>query len=155
MKKMLAFFILLSVGYVWAQNQDEAQVRKLIPAFTDAWARSDAEGLAWLFTPDGDLVIPTGQVMSGRDAVGAFYASVFAAGYRGSKGTGEVERMRFIRPDVVVGDGTWSITGAHDKQGKATPEERGVFTFVAVKRDDHWHISALREQTSAIALKSN
>lgn len=157
MKKMFAVLMLLGLSsLVWAQapDQDEAQIRKLIPSFTDAWARSDAQGIAWLFAPDGDLVIPTGSVFSGRQAITGFYASVFEEGYRGSKGSGNIVRLRFVRPDTALCDGTWSITGAHDKDGKEAAPERGVFTVVAVKQEGKWRISALREQTSAIRLEA-
>ena len=157
MRTILAvLFLAVVTSPVCAQtpDSDEAQVRNLIPAFTAAWGRADAQSLAGLFAPDGDLMIPTGNVFSGRAAIDAFYSSVFAEGYRGSKGTGEIARLRFLQPDVVVGDGTWSIIGAHDKQGREAAPERGVFTVVAVKHGDKWQISALREQTSATALKA-
>jgi uncharacterized protein (TIGR02246 family) len=157
MKRTLAIVFLLaltSAGRAQTSETDEAQVRSLIPAFTAAWGRADAQGLAGLFAPDGDLMIPTGNVFSGRAAIDAFYSSVFAEGYRGSKGTGAIARLRFLHPDVVVGDGTWSIIGAHDKQGREAAPERGVFTVVAVKHGGRWRISALREQTSATALKA-
>jgi uncharacterized protein (TIGR02246 family) len=133
-------------------NNDETQVRDLIPRFADAWAHADAHGIAGIYAADGDLVIPTGQVISGRDAIAGFYAAVFAKGYQGSKGEGTIERLRFVRPDVAVGDGTWSIVGAHGANGQAAPAERGVFAFVAVKQENQWLISALREQTSATKL---
>ena len=158
MRKLLIVLLMVSLSLVAAaqlSNPDEVQIRSLIPAFTDAWGRSDASGLASLFASDGDLMIPTGNVFSGREAIGAFYSSVFANGYRGSKGTGEIARVRFVQPNVAVGDGTWSIAGAHDKDGKDAATERGVFTFVAVKQAGQWRISALREQTSATGLKSN
>lgn len=155
MRKILVVLFLGLISLTWAQtsSQDEAQVRNLIPAFTGAWGRADAQGLAQLFAPDGDLVIPTGNVFSGREMIGGFYASVFAGGYRGSEGSGEIVRLHFVRPDVVVGDGIWSITGARDKEGKDSAPERGVFTVVAVKQGDKWQISSLREQTSATSLK--
>lgn len=155
--KFFAVMLLLGVGSLaWAQtpDQDETQIRKLIPAFTDAWARADGQGIARLFAPDGDLVVPTGNVFSGRETIAGFYTSVFAQGYRGSKGTGDIVRLRFVRPDVALCDGGWSITGAHDKDGKESPPERGVFTVVAVKQEGRWRISALREQTSATSLIS-
>lgn len=156
-KMMTILFVAVFSCVAGAQTlkQDEIQVRNLIPAFTDAWARSDAPGLASLFAPDGDLMIPTGNLFSGREAISVFYASVFVNGYRGSKGAGEIARVRFVQPNVAVGDGTWSITGVHDKDGKEAAAERGVFTFVAVKQGDQWRISALREQTSATDLKTN
>ncbi len=158
MKKILAaLFVAGAISLTWAQTpqQDEARVRNLIPAFTDAWSRGDGQALASLFAPDGDLMIPTGNIFSGREAISGFYTSVFANGYRGSKGAGEIARVRFVQPNVAVGDGTWSIRGAHDKEGKEAAAEKGVFTFVAVKQGEQWRISALREQTSATGLKTN
>jgi uncharacterized protein (TIGR02246 family) len=131
------------------RGKDEAGVRNLIPKFTEAWAQSDARALGELFAPDADLVIPTGQLFSGREAIAGFYASVFAAGYKGSKGAGEVERLRFVGLDVALGDGTWSITGAHDADGREAAPERGIFTFVAIRQAGEWKISGLREQTGA------
>jgi uncharacterized protein (TIGR02246 family) len=142
------------VATVQAQTpDDEAQVRKLIPEFAAAWERAGGPGLASFFAPDGDLIIPTGQVFSGRETIGNFYSSVFANGYKGSVGSGEIVRLRFVEPGVAVGDGTWSIVGARDKTGKPAPAERGVFTFVATKQTGRWYISALREQTSATSLQ--
>lgn len=133
-------------------GNDDAGVRGLIPKFKQAWANADAQGLAQLFASEADLVIPTGHLFSGRQAIGSFYASVFSAGYKGSVGTGQVERLRFVAPDVALGDGTWSITGAHDPSGREAPPERGIFTFVAVREKGQWKISGLREQTSATTL---
>lgn len=142
------------VATVQAQTpEDEAQVRKLIPEFAATWERADGPGLASFFAPDGDLIIPTGQVFSGREAIGNFYSSVFGNGYKGSTGSGQIARLRFVGSEVAVGDGTWSITGARDKTAKPAPPERGVFTFVATKQTGRWYISALREQTSATSLQ--
>ena len=149
---MTAWFVLILTFPVLAQSGDKAQIRDLIPQFTAAWSRGDAQAIAGLFASDGDLIIPTGNVFSGRESITAFYASVLTQGYRGSKGTGEIARIRFVQPGVAVGDGTWSITGARDRAGQVAAPERGVFTFVAVKQDGKWRISALREQTSAVSL---
>jgi len=149
---MSLWFAMLLTLPAFPQSGDEAAIRNLIPQFTAAWAHEDAHAIAALFAQDGDLVIPAGNVFSGRETIAGFYASVFAQGYSGSKGAGEIVRMRLVQPGVAIGDGTWSITGARDRAGKDAPPERGVLTFVAVKQGGKWHISALREQTSATAL---
>ena len=136
-------------------NNDQAEIRSLIPEFVAAWDRADANALATLFAQDGDLVIPTGNVFSGRQTIAGFYSSVFASGYKGSKGGGEIMRLRLVGSDVAVGDGTWSITGAHDKEGREELPERGLFTVMAIKQEGKWRISALREQTSATELRSH
>ena len=133
---------------------DERQIRKLIPQFLDAWGHADAAQLASVFAPDGDLIIPTGNVFSGREAIGAFYSSVFQNGYKGSRATGVIERMRFITPDIAIADGRWTIAGAHDQDGKDAPTERGIFSVIVARKRSRWLMSALREQTSAVTLSA-
>ena len=135
------------------QSHDQEQIQQLIPAYLQAWDRGDAQALAGFFASDGDLMIPTGAVFRGPANIAAFYASAFDAGYRGSKAEGKIERLRFVSPDVAVGDGAWSITGAHDRSGSPVPAEHGVFTVIVCKQGDKWRISALREQTGATKLQ--
>src|SRR5581483_9243723 len=121
--------------------------------YVASWNRADARALGGDFSSDGDLVIPTGELVSGPQAVTGFYTSVFNQGYRGSTAAATLDRVRFITPTVAILDGTWSITGAHDAQGRMQPPERGIYVAVATHTGHRWHIAALREQTSAQALR--
>jgi uncharacterized protein (TIGR02246 family) len=133
-------------------SSDEQDIRALQQSFTAAWDRADAKALAAFFTEDGDLVTPDGMVLERRDGIESFYAAVFAQGYAGSHGQGHLVRFQFIKPDVALADGEWSIVGAHTPAGKPRETEKGIYSIIAVKDASGWKIRALREQSSATAL---
>jgi len=66
-------------------------------------------------------------------------------------------RLRYIkvgqRRDVIIVDGTWFIENARTPDGAVAPREEGVATLVAVKALGGWRVSAVREQTSATAIR--
>ena len=126
-------------------NPDEAAIRKIMADFEADWAKCDAKALAGLWTEDGDFLSPYGNAATGREQIEKFYAGAFASGYCGSKVTGIINNIRFVRGGVAVVDGTWDIKGARDQKGGSAPEEKGRFTAVAIKRGDHWLIVAQRE----------
>jgi len=132
-----------------------AAIRTTITTYIANWNRADAAALAAAYVPSGDLIIPTGRVMNGPQEVASFYASAFAAGYRGSTGSATIDRIKFATPTVAVLDGTWSIVGAHDSQGNQQQPERGVYVAVMTRTPAGWRILALREQTSATELENS
>lgn len=136
------------------QSSDELPVRELQLQFLNGWSASDSHAISALFREDADLVIPTGLFIHGRSNIDLFYSSVFASGYKGSRAASEVTQVRFLKPDVALVDGKWSIEGAHTAEGKSAPAELGIFSLVAVKQGALWRISALREQSSAQALRA-
>jgi uncharacterized protein (TIGR02246 family) len=128
---------------------DARAARKLLDDFKQAWHSADGVKLGNLFTEDGDLVIPTGELVHGRSRVAGFYSSVFARGYRGSSTSAVISQLRHITDNLIIIDATWEITGAMTAKGAPKPPERGILS-VTLKRDgDRWLIDALREQTSA------
>src|SRR5882762_5121580 len=131
----------------------EGAIRTLSQNYIDAWNRADAEGIASQFVADGDLVAPDGIRASGRAAIRAFYAAAFQRGYSGSRAGISVVAMRAIRRDVIIADGTWFIENARTPDGAVAPREEGVATLVAVKALGGWRVSAVREQTSATAIR--
>ena len=131
----------------------ETAIRTLSQNYIDAWNRADAEGIASQFVADGDLVAPDGTRASGQAAIRAFYAAAFQRGYSGSRAGISVVAMRAIRRDVIIADGTWFIENARTPDGAVAPREEGVATLVAVKALGGWRVSAVREQTSATAIR--
>jgi len=131
------------------QDADDPALRQMQTQFTAAWAKSDARSIAALFAADADFIIPTGLVMRGQAEIEAFYSSVFAQGYGGSRAGSEILRIRFLRPDLGLVDATWTIQNVHKKDGSAAPDESGTLALVAAKTPQGWRIAALRESTSA------
>jgi uncharacterized protein (TIGR02246 family) len=144
---------LILVGAMHAQSPAasspaELEIRQIPQNLTLAWAQADAKAMASLFADDADLVIPSGDVLSGRAAIQAFYQSVFEHGYKGSHAGAEVKRVRVAGATAIV-DGVWSITGARDASGAPRPSEQGLFTAVLEKQGSQWRVSALREMVPA------
>ena len=121
----------------------------IVDQFMQAWNAADAKALSALFAPDGDLVTPSGIDSRGRDAIEAFYAAVFARGYAGSKGIGEIVRMRALSPDISLIDARFSIVGAKKENGALRADEHGIMTAILGRTDQGWQILALRENEGA------
>ena len=132
----------------------DAALRALAQKYIDAWNRSDAEGIASQFVNDGDLITPDGVRSQGHAAIRAFYAAAFQQGYSGSRAGMEVVAIRAIGRDVIIADGTWFIENARTETGTFSPREQGIATLVAVRTKQGWRVSAVREQTSATAIRT-
>jgi uncharacterized protein (TIGR02246 family) len=128
---------------------DVAIATQVLTEFKQAWQAADGSRLGSLFTTDGDLVIPTGELLHGQASVAGFYTSVFARGYRGSSTTAAIAQIRHITDDVMLVDATWEISGTVTADGTAKPPERGILAVILKREGKRWLVAALREQTSA------
>ncbi|HLW53597.1 MAG TPA: SgcJ/EcaC family oxidoreductase [Candidatus Angelobacter sp.] len=125
-------------------DQSAQAVQQVPQVFIAAWEQADAPRIASLYAADGDLVIPSGQVISGRNGIQTFYQAAFDRGYRGSHVSSEIRRIRVAGSTAVI-DGSWRISGARTDGGATSPDERGLFTAVLEKQSEAWHIMAMRE----------
>ena len=67
-------------------------------------------------------------------------------------------QIRFLKPDVAIIDGKWTIEGVHTPEGKDAPKELGVFSVVAVRQEGstitaHLLAGASGEMTTASRLR--
>lgn len=145
---LFAFCAFLLIAPFAEGKSLEVDLQVLLSQFTSAWDKSDAPSIAALFEGNGDLVIPDGLMVEGREAIEQFYASTFERGYRGSRGTARIKQIRPLGSDMVLVDGVWRIDGAL-VAGQPEAPEVGVFSLVAKHRGRTWAICSLREQTSA------
>lgn len=125
-------------------SSTELEIRQIPRALMSAWDQADSKAMSSLFAAESDLVIPSGDVVTGRQAIQGFYHSVFERGYRGSHASAEVRSVRVTGLTAIV-DGSWSISGAKDETGAPRPSEHGLFTAVLSKQGDKWYVTALRE----------
>lgn len=61
----LIFYATFSIIFFANQYKKQAEMRTLINQARDAWVARDAEALAQLFTPNGEVIVP-GQRWQGR-----------------------------------------------------------------------------------------
>jgi uncharacterized protein (TIGR02246 family) len=122
---------------------DEELLHQLASDFEVAWGQGDAAAIAAFWTEDGDTVDENGH-FQGRSAVEDNYRQGFETIYKGTSIAIEMTSVRFLRPDVAVADGTYTITGATGPEGEELPAINGLWMNVNVKADDKWYIGSSR-----------
>lgn len=115
------------------------------PSYTYYWATADAERLAGLWTGQGDVFHPDGNIERTREMIRTSRAELFARReYRNSKHPLTLTYVRCITPDVAVADGRWHLVGVKDAAGRELPMFEGQATLVLNRADDAWQIEAYR-----------
>ncbi len=131
-------------------TEDQEAVSALAPQWAEAWNRGDAKAIGDMYTDDADYIEMTGQAFKGRAAIETAFADMMATMFEGTKISIEMTATRFIKPDLVVGDSNWEITGLPEMEGEAPPSN-GTSTIVAVKQDGQWLITSHRSRILAAA----
>jgi uncharacterized protein (TIGR02246 family) len=115
--------------------EDELAIRKVLAENTAAFNQHKPDLNSQATTDDFDVVNPPGIYSSGKPDL----RDAFRGAFRNARMVATVDRIRFIRPDVVLVDGTFEITGTEIK-----PAPKGLRTIVLVKDNGRWVITALR-----------
>ena len=76
----------------------------------------------------------------GRYRIEQFHAQAFQKMFGKSHLSVEVKRIRFLKPDVAVGDVRWEMTGALTPDGTAAPNQTGLFALVFTTSGGPWVI---------------
>jgi uncharacterized protein (TIGR02246 family) len=120
-------------------SADERAIRQTATTFADAYNKHDAKAIAALFTPDGQLVDETGDVVQGREKVEGVFAAVFQE-YPEATTSVNVRSVRFLSPSIAEEDGATSVI---HEPGMAP--ETGRYVVVHVKRDGKWLMASARD----------
>jgi uncharacterized protein (TIGR02246 family) len=109
-------------------------------SFVEAYNKADSESLAKLFLPEGEIVLADGEVVSGRDEIGGFYAEVFS-GEAKPQCALEAGSVRFVTPGIAIEDGTLHVT---KPSGEITSH---FYTAVQVKQENgSWLTASIRDE---------
>jgi uncharacterized protein (TIGR02246 family) len=157
MRALIASFsilVLVSAGIVRVQpaRSDEAEARTFVEAYQNALNSHDPSAIAAFFTQDADLVVRNGPAIRGRQAIEKFWSAYFAGRPSGTTSTPTesserasfaIDSIRSITSDVVLIDMT-ARGLLRNSEGKDVTTREGRGTFVLVRQDGKWLISALR-----------
>lgn len=116
---------------------DEAAIRAAAKTYIDALAKGDAAALSALWTPDGDIVDASGNLLPGRRAADADAPTEEQADR--PKISIHETRLRFLTPDVAIEDGTVEVVPT------TGPPLTGRFSATWVKHEGTWKLAAVRE----------
>lgn len=114
----------------------EAAIEALNAKFQECWANADAAACASVYTEDAESVDPMGRVSKGRAAIEAGMVETFEQ-FGDSKISLENQSVHVVNDNLVVADGTWSVTDGAD--GMPTS---GFFTMFVTQVDGEWLVAA-------------
>jgi len=130
---------------------DDRAIRAVGPQFSYFWTQTDAEGIAALFAPNGDIRHPDGSIERGREIILANRTHLFQRHeYRGSKHPLQLNDIRCLEGGTVIADGKWELRLQDDPQATpgrglgATRLNTGWCTLIFVKSEQGWQIQAWR-----------
>jgi uncharacterized protein (TIGR02246 family) len=147
LKQFIVAVMLLAASVANAANRDQDRdaIYGLIDSLAACWNRADAQGLSMLWQSDGDMIVPDGSLVKGRNQIGNFYSAVFAGGYGASTATATIGQLRFLSADLALIDGQFVVRRVLSANNQELPPERGFFSIIAQKISGHWLIVASRE----------
>jgi len=122
------------------RSNDERAIRELNASTEAAWNNHDAAAMDQPFVEDCDFVNVFGEWISGRDKLIKTHTAVFAGPLRESYKRFNVEKIRFVRPDVAV----VHVRGRNtDRNAKLLEGDQGsIVLLVMVKEGGKWRIVA-------------
>lgn len=96
------------------EDADRAAISRIIANQDATWISGDAAGYSRDIAPDCVFTNIFGMVFTGREAFEAQHARIFAGIYRGTVLRQDIDRLRFIRPDVAIVNTSAHVTGRQD-----------------------------------------
>ncbi|QDV38537.1 YybH family protein [Tautonia plasticadhaerens] len=140
----------LLVAPVAAQQQETGSgeeamqlAREQTESYVAAYNAHDVAALATRYTPDADWISSLGDEVithhEGRAAIEQFYRETFANSPQ-IRAQLTTEHARFVTPDVLVSDLTWSVTNST----RTDRPSRGRGTVVSLRGDDRWMTCCVR-----------
>ena len=136
--------VLLITSSAWAADTKEnpAEVKAFqdrAAALIQAFNKGDAKAVAEFWSPDGDYIDEQGHHYQGRKAIEESFQKLFAAA-KGAELRIHRSSLRFVRPDLVIGDGLYEVVPPD-----GGPPTSTRYTAVNVKQDGQWFIECARE----------
>jgi creatinine amidohydrolase len=123
---------------------DDRAISRMGWGFSIAWANKDADGIAVLWSEEGDILHPDGMSERTPAVIRRNRAQLFVRSeYKVSRHPLQVGHIRCLSNDVAVADGKWELRGVTDGTGQPVPAMTGLFTMV-LKRQGAWRIEAYR-----------
>ena len=125
---------------VSAQGSPDADFQKIADAFSAAWGKGDAKGIAALHTKDAVRLGGTGEpAAKGTAAIEAAMAAAHSGPYKGTTLTIKSNGFTRVTPDVYVGEGTYQVSGGAIPPGTPTS---GQYMNTMVRQGGRWLIAA-------------
>ena len=127
-----------------APMSDEDMIRARLEEYEQAYNNGDVKTLGAIFTDEGDLIDPLGNMTHGRAALEERWQKMFAGALKGTTNSIEATSIRLVRPDIAIVDGTSQSFGVKSADGMDVRNVPGMYMSVWVKQNDRWMLHCLR-----------
>jgi uncharacterized protein (TIGR02246 family) len=129
---LMCTLVMAATGSARAANtQDQAAVRALGDGFAKAFVQKNADLRASQFAEDGTFVTPQGDLLQGRAAMVKDFGTEAQAVNTSTQAAFSNYRIRFVKPDVAVGDALLTLHSVNGPDGQVIPTIPVNFFFVA------------------------
>lgn len=149
----LVSVLLISLPSVAMDNSANAAAEAMLNRFVDSWNRADGAAYGENYWPDAELVDPSGQIVSGRDAIVQEHVDLWAGIFKGSHITGKVRRIRMLGGKYMIVDLDLELSGIRQLPTGSPADAHGVLRnhlkHVMEKRGRQWKV--LSAQNTFIA----
>lgn len=142
--------LLLSLASARSQDTDpnKASLEALAAnaqAYVNAHNEGNAEAIAKLFIPEGEIILSSGEIVSGRAEIQQFYADLFS-GEKRPRAALEAGSVRFVTPKLAIEDGTLHVTRP---TGEVISHH---YTSTQMQQDDgSWLTASIRDEIEDVA----
>jgi uncharacterized protein (TIGR02246 family) len=124
-------------------SREEEAIRNRVEEFVSSWNRHDSRAMARLYSEEGDLLNPFGRAAKSRSQIEELFRDEHSSFLKESRFSIKHEGVRFLTPEVALGNYSFEITGARDSAGKEQVI-KGHLTNIYKKQGDQWWCESSR-----------
>jgi uncharacterized protein (TIGR02246 family) len=134
----ILFGVIFALSQTVYSQEDLSKLEQSAVSLIEAFNEGDAEGVASLFVPQGELVLSSGELVIGTENLLSHYTTVFADPGRPQAAL-EAGSVRFLTGDVAMEDGTVHLTypdgeiSSHFYQAVHAKQEDGSWRFASIR----------------------
>jgi len=126
-------------------EEDEQIIRDMVRQAIHRLNNGDITAFADYWDEGADYVSVDGRLIKGRAQIQEFFGKMSSSRTGQPQQTAAIDQIRFITPELATVDGSWTITGVRDAQGKKLDPINGKGFEVVQKRHGRWRFVATRE----------
>jgi uncharacterized protein (TIGR02246 family) len=124
-------------------SKDIDAIKKTAENFDAAYNSRDAVAFSAYFMEDADFQWHTGELLKDRKQIAQYFTNAFKSMPADYRHITTLQRIRFLGPDIAIGDGTLVI--AQDAATENTkPVFSVLFTCIGKKAKGQWKLAAIR-----------
>ena len=135
--------LMLTLASAHSQNADpnKASLEALADnaqKYVDAHNEGNPQAIANLFIPDGEIILSSGEIVSGRGEIEQYYTDLFS-GEKRPRAALEAGSVRFITPKLAIEDGTLHVTRptgeviSHNYTSTHLQQDNGTWLIASIR----------------------